>query len=235
MRAFFVILALVSSLGAQIGFSAEVKELSNDVSYLRLRSLSDATTRELPAQATVVDLRGASAISPESLQTLRGWVASSGQLPLRLYLVNSTTHPSIFEALALRQRYALTLAAASPAVTTDIAVTATPEQDRRAWEALDAGTPFKDVLAVKVEKRRYDEAAMVRDHLNGVPIPDSPPDTSDPAPVSPPTPPSISPQTPSLTLDQTPAPAPKSPVIYDAVLQRALHVYQALKALKKLE
>lgn len=205
------------------GASADVKDLGDGLGYLRLRSLDKTLPGALPTSATVVDLRGTFEATPEALETLRGWLAQTAQRPLRLFLVDSTTRPEILEALDRRQRYGITLAAASPAVSTDITVNTPLSMDQQAREALDQGKAIKDVLAPRLEKRRYDEAAMVRDHASGVPVPDSPPDLTEATPTE---------TAPTATTE--PTPPSKTPPIFDAVLQRAIHFHRALAGLKKL-
>ncbi|HRE80222.1 MAG TPA: hypothetical protein PLN52_04200 [Opitutaceae bacterium] len=211
------------TVSAGVSAAVEVKDLGDGLSYLRVRSLDKTLPAALPTSATAIDLRGTIEATPEALATLRDWLAQTAQRPLRLFLVDSTTRPEILEALERRQRYGVTLAAASPALTTDIAVNTPLSADQQAREALDHGKPIKDVLAPRVEKRRYDEAAMVRDHASGVPVPDSPPDLSDATPTE---------TAPTATTE--PTPPSKTPVIFDAVLQRAIHFHRALAGLKKL-
>ncbi len=195
--------------------------------YKRLKTLPLAST-SLPKGAAVIDLRGTRLAAAEAVDSVGGWVKDSSHPPLRLVLIDSTTAGEIVQELEGRQRYLITLGAASPAISPDVAVATPLRADEQARDAVDAGRPPQDLLPSRLEKRRYDEAAMVRDHANGVPLPDSPPDLSDwDEKESPPAPSSSSDKTQPV---QKPAAAPPQ----DAVLQRAIHLYEALVALKHI-
>lgn len=195
--------------------------------YKRLQTLPSASAK-IPTGAAVIDLRGTRIASPESVTTIGNWVNSSAHLPLRLVLIDSTTAAEIVQGLEGRHRYLITLGAASPAISPDVAVATPLRADEQARDALDAGTSPQELLPSKLDKRRYDEAAMVRDHANGVPLPDSPPDLSDPEEKD-----AIAPPAPSTDKASPPQSSPPTPV-QDAVLQRAIQLYEALVALKHI-
>lgn len=203
-----------------------VQDLGEGLGYVRIAQLDTAVVPP-PARALVIDLRQATFTAPAAVEKLKALLATDG--PPRFVLVSATTPPALLALLDARAPAVLTLGAASPALSPDIAVGTTPEEDRRAYEALVKGAPLAAVVRPSVEKERYDEAAMMRDHANGVPVPDSPPpvDAAAPAPAAPPAP--AAEATPGEGADKAkPAPPP-----VDAVLQRAMQIYQGLKALKK--
>jgi len=230
LLSFFLFLGAFSATG----FCAVPQELGEGLSYLRIRNLAADIKAEPPATATVIDLRGTEGGSIEALGHLRTWMTASSHGPLRLVLIDSVTGTEILDILNRRQRFAITVAATSPALTADVSVATSLVADRQARDALDAGKPLKDLLGPKIAKRRYDEASMVKDHANGVPLPESPPDLSElPEDVAAPA--SKAPATPAEAASVKPPPAPPTEAVpYDAVLQRAIHVFLALTALKKI-
>ncbi len=105
---------------------------------------------------------------------------------------------------------AITLGRAAPDFKTDIIVTTTAESDTAAVTALAAGTAPETLIIENADKPRFDESLLVREHQHGF----TPSEPADPAAKS----------------SDTPAP----PVVIDAVLQRAVHVYRGLVAIKKI-
>jgi len=129
----------------------------------------------------------------------------------------------------------ITLGARTPALTPDIAVSVSSEDDRHAYDAFGDGTPLDKLLNSALEKKRFDEAALVRDRANAMnPNSDlgSDDDTSALSPEAPEVAPSVSLARPA----PAPVPAKKAepPPIIDAVLQRAVQLHRALVALKKI-
>jgi len=106
---------------------------------------------------------------------------------------------------------AITLGRVSPDLKTDLTVTTTAEADTAATTALATGTAPENLIVENADKPRFDESLLVREHQSGV----KPSAPADPAAAN-------------------PADASASPVIIDAVLQRAVHVYRGLIALKKI-
>lgn len=201
--------------------------LVSGLAYKRLQTLPEDAV-DLPRGAAVIDLRGTRPAAADAIDRVGDWVKASSHPPLRLVLIDSTTAGEIVQELERRHRYLITLGAASPAISPDVAVATPLRADEQARDALDAGKSPQDLLPSRLEKRRYDEAAMVRDHANGVPLPDSPPDLSDPeekeASAAP------APSADKAAIVQAPPPATPQ----DVVLQRAVHLYEALVALKQI-
>ncbi|MFO1448025.1 MAG: hypothetical protein U1F61_07700 [Opitutaceae bacterium] len=219
------LLALAGLALALAGFGprcgAMVTELADGLTYVRIRDLD---TEPAPAarSAMILDFRGTQATA-EAVGRLAPLLDVRAQGAMRLVLLDPTTSPAILERLKTASPQVLTLAATVEGLRVDIPVATPAANDQLARDAIDAGKPLGELLEARREKRRYDEAAMVRDHANGLPLPDSPPDTTDPAPTSP------TPSTPAAK------PEPKGPPpLQDTVLQRAIHVHQALRALKKV-
>lgn len=225
----FYRLAIVLTFGAAVATLAETRtfEFPDGLNYLRVKNL-DTETPSAAGVATIVDLRGTSGESPLAATRLADLLDVRTPGSIRLVLIDGTTAANLVGRLKTSPNRLLTLGAAGSGLALDIAVATTVETDFRAREAIDAGTPLPDLLEPKREKRRYDEAAMVRDHANGLPVPESPPETDAPQDErdtktggkagTGPTPPK----------ETQPRP------LVDQVLQRAIHVHQALRALKKL-
>ncbi|MBE7540295.1 MAG: hypothetical protein HS122_18020 [Opitutaceae bacterium] len=203
-----------------------VTTLISGLSYQRIQTLPQVAP-ELPVGATVIDLRGARSAGAEALQIVEDWVKASTQPPLRLVLIDSTTSADIVQILDGRQRYLITLGAASPAINPDVPVSTPLSEDEKARDAIDAGKAPQELLPSKLEKKRYDEAAMVRDHANGVPLPESPPDLLDPESDE-----AAAPTAHAGSAENTSAAAASHP--QDMVLQRAIHLFQALVAMKQI-
>ncbi|HEY0947340.1 MAG TPA: hypothetical protein VGD81_18795 [Opitutaceae bacterium] len=223
-----VLLFLLISGALHAAGSAEVQDLGQGLGYLRIKEVDTLTLPSAATRPLVIDLRHASLATPAAAAKLRPLLSAEG--PPRFVLVSATTPPPLLALLDARAPTVLTLGTASPTLTPDIAVATTPEADQLAYEAVEQGAPVAAVVARRLEKERYDEAAMTRDHANGVPVPDSPPAPDDAAPT--PAPAESPPASPAPAGgDEQPKPPPAPPV--DAVLQRAVQVYQALKALRK--
>jgi hypothetical protein len=125
-------------------------------------------------------------------------------------LVSPETPTALAAALAAPPRGVLTLGIEGSRPTPQVVVAQPADVDRRAYDAAEGGMTLESLIAGKIEKERYDEASLLREFARGV---------SDPAP--PPAP------------DPTTAPAAaRAPVLTDRVLQRALHLHQALQALR---
>lgn len=108
---------------------------------------------------------------------------------------------------------ALTVGRAAPDHKTDITVTTTAEAEDKALAALAAGEAPENLIVENATKPRYDESLLLREHRTAEPIDldENPPAAADAKPS---------------------ADAP--PPVFDAVLQRAVHVYRGLVALKKI-
>lgn len=103
--------------------------------------------------------------------------------------------------------HVLVIGAAGRDFTPDIAVQSTPEDERRAYDALAAGADFSTLITENPTKIRNDEASLSRDRSTE---PDTDPSASGAAKE-----------------------AAASPPV-DAALQRAVHLHRALLALKKI-
>lgn len=224
MRVLAVLLCLFA-VALRAANDDDVRDLGEGLGYVRIKELDTAPV-PTASRPLVIDLRHATLTTPAAAGKLQALLAADG--PPRFVLVSEATPPALLALLDARAPNVLTLGATSPALTPDIAVAATTEEDRLAYDAIDQGTPLAAIVRQSIEKERYDEAAMMRDHANGVPLPDAPPTPEIPAPI----PPSAAEPPAATTPAEGAAKAAAAPPV-DAVLVRAVQVYQGLRALRK--
>lgn len=188
--------------------------LPDGPAYLRSRDLSLLDVGSAPA-ALILDLRGLGEATPAGRERLNALLAAGSVRTVRLVLVDPETAPGLRAAVRAASGRVLTLGANLPTDAVDVAVATPVESDRRAVAAIDGGKAPQELLTAAPEKTRYDESAMVRDHAKGLPIPDAPPE---------------------VETDDAKAAPPKSPdaVLVDRVLERALHLHRALRAIRRI-
>lgn len=207
------------------------KDLGQALLFLRVtdanadQSLLIDTIERRPA--LVIDLRGLS--GEANFVTALHAALAKPPLPhaVRMILINATTAPAIVAALeddALSS--VITLAPRSPKVVADIQIAITAEEERRALEALSNDTPLEKLITYSREKRRYDEAKLVHDHINGITPSDDelPLDAEDD---------SVTPESPTKKKPSDTAKKSEQPP-HDLVLERAVQLHRSLLALKKL-
>jgi hypothetical protein len=144
-------------------------------------------------------------------------------------LVGPATPAGPLALLRARAPALITLGLAAPGLAPDIALAVKPEDDRRAFDALDAGTPVDSLINDIPAGRRFDEAALVSEKdrdSNGGDDTDAPPEPSRESPPAGPPPAAAS------EAQAAPAAPPKQSL--DFVLQRAVQLHRALLALGKL-
>lgn len=191
----------------------ELTDLGQGLAYLRIHSVAEsenALRQAVPgAGALVLDLRYATA-GDESAAILKSVLAGHPVNPPLIVLVSPATPPALAPAVAS----ALTLGAPGSVPAPTVVVQTDATTDRRAYDALDTGTPLEQLISGKIEKERFDEATLVHEFKNGNP-------DAAPAPLPDPTAP-------------RPAGAPEKPApLVDRVLQRAVHLHRALLALRR--
>ncbi|MFI5337626.1 MAG: hypothetical protein ACHQ5A_12635 [Opitutales bacterium] len=195
-------------------------DLGQGLVYLRIHSLDkdDAALTAALAQdaALILDLRYPS----RGLDTLASFREALAHHPANrpLFLLVSPGTPSdVVALLPTAPAGAVALGATGTWLPPEhsVAVEQTAEADRQAYDAAEAGQPLATLISGKIDKERYDEAALMTDFRGGNADPQPPP-----APD--PTKPKAAPE----------APAPK-PAPTDRVLQRAVHLHRALLALER--
>lgn len=206
----FSVLCLLSS-------ATELTDLGTGLSYLRIHSVaeSEAALRKAGpgAGALVLDLRYATA-GEESAALLRTALADRPAAAPLFILVSPATPAALGPVITAARAVTLGLASSTPAP--KVAVQTDAAADRKAYDALGAGTPLDKLITGKIEKERFDEASLVHEFKNGNPdaAPKPAPDPTAPKPAG-------------EAAKEAPAVPPT-----DRVLQRAVHLHRALLALK---
>ena len=187
-----------------------VRDLGQGLAYYRVRELPQDLPSPQPASgrpgACVLDLRFARAGETEAA-TLRAWVKFnvSAHTPI-FVLENSKTAASLLAALPGNGPSGLiVLAPESDRTAPDIAVRVSPEDDKRAYDALESGASVESLLSDYPDKPRIDEAYLEKEHISDSDAPDVPTDKA----------------------------LPPRPQV-DAVLQRAVQLHRGLVALKRV-
>ena len=193
-------------------------DLGQGLSYLRVHSLADsaaALRQAVPgAGALVLDLRYVTA-TDESAAALRT-VLSGRPATAPLFILVSPGLPASVVQVLENTRGVFTLGIVGSKPEPRVIVKSDAATDRRAYDALDAGTPLDRLISGKVEKERFDEATLVKEFKNGNP-------DAEPPPAPDPTAPKKAGDTPE-----------KSPALADRVLQRAVHLHHGLLALRRI-
>jgi hypothetical protein len=147
--------------------SALSRDLGRGLFYQRVNTLPS----DLPApetahrRPTVLDLRYVHA-DADAATALVGWLKFNASLHTPVFvLANSETDRAIVQALANRGAIPSALVIGIPArgFSPDIAVQATPEAERRAYDALAAGVDATSLITENSDKARNDEASLSRD------------------------------------------------------------------------
>jgi hypothetical protein len=197
------------------GFAAPVspRDLGQGLAYFRVHTLADdAKALEAAVEADgplVVDLRYAAART-EDIPLFDHALARRRGTELLCVLVSPATAPGLATAFTAAKTRFVTLGVEGSVPTPRVVVAQTAETDRRAYDALETGTPLAALLSGKIEKDRYDEAALMNDFSNG--------NTSGEPPEPDPKAAKTGPE--------------KAPVLVDRVLQRAVNLHRALAAIK---
>ncbi len=226
----FLALLILCSLFAMVRLSAAplALDLGNGLAYHRAHLIPADLPVSSPAKPhpLVLDLRYATGDSNAAV-ALSAWLKfhAATRTPVFI-LANADTSPVLRAAFEDRDRTAglIVLGAASADFEPDVALVIEPVTERRAYDALENGTPLTALIAPPLEKSRNDEARLVASRL-----PDRAPASNEDSE------PPVIPSATSVASNAPGAPAtpPATPLI-DVVLQRAVHLHRALLALKKL-
>lgn len=199
--------------------AAFTADLGNGLGYIRL---PDASVIAKFEGTQVVDLRFADALE-ESAEGLARHLQTAAREGTTLFvLVNAATDPLLRIELASVQGTAqplLFIGPATPELVPEIITASDPEEERRACDAIAAGTPPADLIKEALEKRRFDEADLVRTRTNGNGHGGGQAGGGDTAPAT----------TPALDDEAGPT-VPK-----DLSLQRAVFLHRALIALGRIQ
>lgn len=220
----FLLSLIFLSLPA-FAIAAEPPTLGSNLTYLRVHSLVEAMPelqiQLLERHASVLDLRYATATEKSTTALRTALVAHPADLPLFI-LISPATPGLVLEMIEpLIHDKLITLGVAGSHPAPRIIVKTDAKTDRQAYDAFEHGTPITELISGKIEKDRFDEAALVNDFKNG---------NSDGGPPSLPDP--AKPED-AAEGDKPTEPATKKPApLRDHVLQRALNLQEALLALR---
>lgn len=248
--AFLFAVALSTRLfAAEPAAATAPADLGEGLRYVRVHDLA----QEMPAlgpvlavtPALVLDVRYAKAagVNPDDFYCTLG--KHTGAMPL-LVLVSPATPAAIAETLAAAPCTFVTLGVREAAPAPKVIIAQSEAEDKKAYDAVEAGQSLAVALSGKVEKERYDEAALMTDFRNGL-TDAEPPARPDPtatkpdsaghaqgqdshgkghAPTADDAPKTDSAQKTAAAEIVAPPPSP------DRVLQRAVHLHRALLAVK---
>jgi hypothetical protein len=203
--------ALLSSAGTAIAVTVvDLPELAPGLRYLRIHSLvqsahelSDAISAN-KSPALVIDLRYVAdeTGAAEAISALDKQPVK----PVLYLLVNPATPAKVAAAITKTTVPLVTLGIRNSRPQPQVIVEQSAADDRAAYAALDNGTPIAALASGKIDKERFDEAELVKEFKNG---------NHDAHPT-----------------EGNADGAKTQNRLTDRVLQRALHLHQALLALK---
>jgi hypothetical protein len=167
MKRLLSVICLLSSVLCSLSSGAELTDLGQGLSYLRIHSVGDSESvlrKAVPgAGALVLDLRYATA-DETAAATLKSALASRSSGALLLVLVSPATPAALTPVITAPP--ALTLGAPGSVPAPKIIVRTDAAVDRKAYDALDAGTELSKLVTGKIEKDRFDEATLVKEFKN---------------------------------------------------------------------
>jgi hypothetical protein len=194
-------------------------DLGQNLTYVRLHGRPDDVpllTAAWSKPALIVDLRYPSADAARNIPA--DLPARPRPAPL-FVLIAPTTPADALSALRARAPALITLGLSAPGLDPDIALAVKPDDDRRAFEALDSGALLESLLSETLSKPRFDEAALLRERAGD---PGASAATAADSAAG-----KAAPPAPAATTATRAEPR-------DAVLQRAVQLHRALLALGKL-
>lgn len=203
-----VLLALAAALAAPARSVTLTRDLGQGLTYYRVRELPADQPSPLSGRpgACILDLRFAKS-DEASAGAILAWVKFNVSVRAPVFVLeNSQTDPALLAVFPGRtQPGLLVLAPVTDRIVPDIAVHVSPEDDRKAYAALEKGADISSLLSDYPDKPRVDEAYLEKEHIADSDAPDLPADK----------------------------PSPPPPMT-DPVLQRAVQVHRGLLALKRI-
>ena len=190
------------------------RDLGQGLAYHRIHQLpADLPTAEFARrQPCVLDLRYVHAATNDAA-ALEAWVKfrATTHTPI-IILANTDTDAALLTPFSGRHAPAgvIVIGGAAPGFAPDIALKISRDDERRAYDALEAGADLAALLNDSPDKLRNDEARLAKDHAADSPSPD---DDS------------------AVAKSASPDGAPR---MIDAALKRAVQLHRTLVALKKL-
>ena len=186
-----------------------VRDLGKGLTYFRMRDIPQDQPSPASGRpgACVLDLRYAKA-DETGASVLKDWVLFNVSPKAPVFILeNAQTDPALLAVLPAKGPPGLVvLAPVSARIAPAIAVQVSPEDDRKAYNALEKGADVMTLLSDFPDKPRIDEAYLEKEHIADSDSPDIPTDK----------------------------PLPPRPLV-DAMLQRAVQLHRGLLALKKIQ
>jgi hypothetical protein len=204
MRLVLFVLCLLSSAFGPLARATELVDLGQGLGYLRVHALDEAVKPLAGNHAVVLDLRHATATAEAGAKFLKALSARPPGTGL-FVLVGPDTPDAIAGVLPGNL---MTLGVKGSRPEPRVTVQQSIEDDRRAYDALANGAAIAELVTGKIEKERYDEASLVQEFKNG----------------------NLAAKPPAPGQANTAEPDKRT---VDRVLQRAIHLHQALLALKR--
>lgn len=215
LRRLLVAAALL--LAARVAAAPVERTLGDGLVYFRVHAVPDDLPATPPAhtRACILDLRYARGTAAAAV-VFGGWLRfhCSEHTPVFVLVNDACAAPlrQVLQHPLLPGLLTFGIAGDSPAP--DLTVTESAEAEKRAYDAFEHGTDIAALTTDHPDKQRYDEASLAQersaDDSQVVPGDDDSPIESDQPAAKKPEPPS------------------------DAVLERAIHVYQGLRAMNRL-
>ena len=208
-----LLLALLAAAGAHA--APLQRDLGQGLAYLRVHTLpADLAAPTDPGHPLVLDLRYVPGGPPEAAGLLAWLKQHAGVRSPVFLLANGQTSAALLAPLNSPEAVTglVILGAAGPGFDPDIALSVTPREERRAYDALENGAAINSLVVAKDDKPRNDEATLAKARLadNGDDEADDEPKPEEkPKPIVP-------------------------PQVIDPVLQRAVQLDRSLLALKRL-
>jgi hypothetical protein len=186
-----------------------VRDLGQGLAYFRVHAIPQDQPAPLSGRPgpCVLDLRYAKA-DELGASALKAWVIFNVSAHAPIFILeNAQTDPALLAVFPARGPAGwIVLAPASARIAPQIAVLVSPEDDRKAYDALEKGAQVESLLSDYPDKPRIDEAYLEKEHIADSEAPDVPTDK----------------------------PLPPRPLV-DAMLQRAVQLHRGLLALKKIQ
>lgn len=197
-------------------------DLGRGLRYVRFSdlALAEPVAAALAAPALILDLRLATA-EPAAEARLRELLPQRDVARPLFLLLGADTPAALRSAIPASAPGVLTLASVHAGIAVSLTVSTDLARDHAVMAALAAGRPVCELIEEKLDKPRFDEARLARNHANGRRGNDNEDVVAPPTPE----PKDISALAPT---------AGSAPPLQDLVLQRAVFLHRALLALGRL-
>ena len=217
IRRFLFLFAILPLGLSTLAAAVSPRDLGHGLVYYRLHELP-ADLPNVPAadkRICVLDLRYTTG-NAETATELESWLKNRATPRTPVFvLANSSTGGALLTPFASRISGSgiVLIGAEAPGFLPDIPVKISAAEEKRAYDALEAGASLESLLTDNPNKPRNDEARLAKEHVSDSASADDGTEDTPPAEKN--------------------APVKVGPPI-DAVLQRAVQLHRGLQALKKI-